>query len=100
MLDYDHVATFSGASAASSRSGGRLVKARPPCVWAILLCAFPLTNMLAPGASPTGFPAYACCMRNLMHPSACTQGALVMPLMARGFQMGLVKFNLITASKP
>lgn len=56
--------------------------------------------MLAPGASPTGFPAYACCMRNLMHPSACTQGALVMPLMARGFQMGLVKFNLITASKP
>ncbi|KAK9845406.1 hypothetical protein WJX81_005726 [Elliptochloris bilobata] len=28
------------------------------------------------------------------------KGALVMPLMARGFQMGLVKFNLITATKP
>lgn len=28
------------------------------------------------------------------------QGALVMPLMARGFQLGLVKFNLITATKP
>lgn len=28
------------------------------------------------------------------------QGALVMPLMARGFQMGVVKFNLIAARKP
>ena len=28
------------------------------------------------------------------------QGALVMPLMARGFSIGLVKFNLITARKP
>jgi tocopherol O-methyltransferase len=28
------------------------------------------------------------------------QGALVMPLMAQGFKMGLVKFNLITARKP
>ena len=28
------------------------------------------------------------------------RGALVMPLMAQGFQMGLIKFNLITAKKP
>lgn len=28
------------------------------------------------------------------------KGALVMPLMAQGFQMGLIKFNLITARKP
>ncbi|KAK9828621.1 hypothetical protein WJX72_001129 [[Myrmecia] bisecta] len=28
------------------------------------------------------------------------KGALVMPLMSRGFDMGLVKFNLITAKKP
>lgn len=28
------------------------------------------------------------------------KGALVMPLMAQGFKMGLVKFNLITARKP
>lgn len=27
------------------------------------------------------------------------QGALVMPLMARGFSIGLVKFNLITGRK-
>jgi hypothetical protein len=27
-------------------------------------------------------------------------GALVMPLMAQGFRMGLIKFNLITATKP
>ena len=27
------------------------------------------------------------------------QGALVMPLMAQGFQMGLIKFNVITARK-
>ena len=100
MLDYYNVAHSMVLQRPLQRSGERLVKALPPCVWAMLLCAFPLTNMLAPGASPTGFPAYACSMRNLMHPSACAQGALVMPLMARGFQMGLVKFNLITASKP
>ena len=29
-----------------------------------------------------------------------SQGALVMPLMAQGFQMGLVKFVAITARKP
>lgn len=38
------------------------------------------------------------------HPSAFArlfiQGALVMPLMARGFQLGLVKFVLITGRKP
>lgn len=28
------------------------------------------------------------------------RGALVMPLMAQGFRMGLIKFNLITARKP
>ena len=28
------------------------------------------------------------------------QGALVMPLMARGYSAGLIKFNLITAEKP
>ena len=28
------------------------------------------------------------------------KGALVMPLMAQGFKMGLIKFNLITAVKP
>lgn len=28
------------------------------------------------------------------------KGALVMPLMAQGFKMGLIKFNLITAKKP
>ncbi|KAG1672370.1 hypothetical protein FOA52_010988 [Chlamydomonas sp. UWO 241] len=28
------------------------------------------------------------------------KGALVMPLMAQGFQMGLIKFNIITARKP
>ena len=28
------------------------------------------------------------------------QGALVMPLMAQGFNMGLIKFNIITARKP
>jgi len=28
------------------------------------------------------------------------KGALVMPLMARGFTIGLIKFNLITARKP
>ena len=28
------------------------------------------------------------------------KGALVMPLMAQGFNMGLIKFNLITARKP
>ena len=28
------------------------------------------------------------------------QGALVMPLMSRGFNKGVVKFNLITATKP
>ncbi len=27
------------------------------------------------------------------------KGALVMPLMAQGFQMGLIKFNLITGVK-
>lgn len=32
-------------------------------------------------------------------PCAPPQGALVMPLMAQGFQMGLIKFNLITAQK-
>ena len=31
----------------------------------------------------------------------CTlQGALVMPLMARGLSKGIIKFNLITAQKP
>jgi hypothetical protein len=36
-----------------------------------------------------------------MAPPPCRhlQGALVMPLMAQGFQMGLIKFNLITATK-
>ena len=33
-------------------------------------------------------------------PHACMKGALVMPLMAQGFNMGLIKFNLITARKP
>eukprot|EP00955_Chlamydomonas_euryale_P059427 357386-Chlamydomonas_euryale.AAC.7 len=28
------------------------------------------------------------------------KGALVMPLMAQGFRMGLIKFNIITARKP
>lgn len=28
------------------------------------------------------------------------QGALVMPLMARGYSAGLIKFNLITGQKP
>ena len=28
------------------------------------------------------------------------KGALVMPLMAQGFAMGLIKFNLITGRKP
>ena len=28
------------------------------------------------------------------------KGALVMPLMAQGFRMGLIKFNLIVATKP
>lgn len=34
-------------------------------------------------------------------PCVCiySQGALVMPLMAQGFSMGLIKFNLITATK-
>jgi hypothetical protein len=30
----------------------------------------------------------------------CMQGAVVMPLMKRGFSMGLIKFVLITARKP
>lgn len=30
----------------------------------------------------------------------CAAGALVMPLMAQGFKMGLVKFVLITGTKP
>ncbi len=36
------------------------------------------------------------CRRPLPSP----QGALVMPLMAQGFKMGLIKFNIITARKP
>ena len=31
---------------------------------------------------------------------AAAQGAVVMPLMKRGFSIGLIKFNLITARKP
>lgn len=33
-------------------------------------------------------------------PFAAAQGAVVMPLMKRGFSIGLIKFNLITARKP
>ena len=33
-------------------------------------------------------------------PTLAWQGALVMPLMAQGFNMGLIKFNIITARKP
>ena len=42
---------------------------------------------------PARPPVRECCC-------VCPQGALVMPLMAQGFKMGLIKFNLISARKP
>ena len=41
-----------------------------------------------------------CCNAPVSSACRCLQGALVMPLMSRGFKKGVVKFNLITAQKP
>ena len=41
-----------------------------------------------------------CCDAPFSSACRCLQGALVMPLMSRGFKKGVVKFSLITAQKP
>ena len=59
----------------------------------------PPTAHCQPANPPPRLPAHPP-TRPPAHPHPRSQGALVMPLMARGFQRGLVRFVLIAGTKP